>query len=119
MTNKEKFINEVYEAATCEGGLTLSDEAWSYFNELRENKDSNGTLTETGEKVLSWLKENTTRDCTLFSSKIIGEGLFLSPRIISGAARKLVNDGYLYKEGKNPVSYGITEAGANVLPENK
>jgi predicted transcriptional regulator len=54
----------------------------------------------------------------LFSSKIIGEGLFLSSRIISGAARKLINDGYLYKEGKNPVSYGITEAGAMVLPEN-
>ena len=118
MTNKQKFIDEVLNLVTKDGGPSLSEEAWEFFNELRSGKNSTGALTEIGEKVLSWVRDNTSRDCVIFSSKVIGEGLFLSPRIISGAARKLVNDGYLFKEGKNPVSYGITPEGRQVLPES-
>ena len=118
MTKKQKFIEEIENSLRSEGGLSLSDEAREFFESLKNEKATDGVLTETGEKVLTWIRNNTTHDHVLFSSKIIGEGLFLSSRIISGAARKLINDGYLYKEGKNPVSYGITEAGAMVLPEN-
>ena len=118
MTKKEKFIEEISNYLSCDGGIRLSEDARAYFEELKNGKASTGGLTETGEKVLTWLRDNTTREMTLFSSKVIAEGLFLSPRIVSGAARKLINDGYIFKEGKNPVSYGITEEGYQALPES-
>lgn len=36
-----------------------------------------------------------------------------SSRQISGAIRKLVNDGYVNKIGQNPVIYSLTEKGIN------
>ena len=65
------------------------------------------------------IKEKYHTDNIIFSPAAIGEGLFITPRSVSGAARKLVNDGYLYKEGKAPVSYGITQAGCQVLSERE
>lgn len=115
--NKEIFIEEILTLVTKDGGPSLSDEAWEYFNELRNSNDSDGALTEAGEKVLTWIRDNTTKNQVLFSSKAIGEGLFIHSRNVSGAARKLVADGYLYKEGKNPVCYGITREGCQILPE--
>jgi hypothetical protein len=117
--NKEIFIEEVLTLVTKENGPTLSDEAWAFFEELRNGKESDGKLTETGAKILSWIHDNTTKDNIIFSPAAIGEGLFITPRSVSGAARKLVNDGYLYKEGKAPVSYGITQAGCQVLSERE
>lgn len=118
MTNREKFIEEIENSLHSEGGLLLSADARLYFEELKAGKTSVGGLTEIGEKVLMWIRDNESKENQLFSSKTIGEGLFLSPRIVSGATRKLINDGYLYKEGKNPVFYGITAAGINILPES-
>lgn len=118
MTNRQKFIEEIENSLHSNGGICLSKEAREYFEELKTGKASTGGLTEIGEKVLIWVRDNESRETPLFSSKTIGEGLFLSPRIVSGAARKLVNDGYLYKEGKNPVLYGITTEGVNALPES-
>lgn len=118
MTNKEKFIYEIDQSIHSEGGLCLSDGARAFFDELRCAKQSNGELTEIGATVLSWVRDNMSKEMQLFSSKVIGEGLFLSPRVVTGAARKLVNDGYLYKEGKNPVCYGITSKGCQILPES-
>ena len=118
MTKKEKFIEEILDSLHSEGGLQLSEDAHAYFNELCNGKASTGGLTEVGEKVLLWIRDNTTNANAIFSSKTIGEGLFLSPRIVSGAARKLFNDGYIYKEGKNPVYYGITQEGRQALPES-
>lgn len=119
MTNKEKFIEEIENSLHSDGGIHLSADAKAYFEELKNGKESNGVLTEAGEKVLTWVRDNTTKNNVLFSAAVIGEGLFLHSRNVSGAARKLVADGYLYKEGKNPVSYGITESGCQVLPERE
>lgn len=119
MTKREKFIEEIENHLHSEGGIHLSPEAKSFFDELKNGKGLDTVLTEMGEKVLTWIRDNTQKDVVLFSAKAIGEGLFLSSRIVSGATRKLVNDGYLYKEGKNPVSYGITQEGCQILPERE
>jgi len=119
MTNREQFIQEIEHSLNSDGGLILSTGARQYFEELKNGKASVGGLTEAGEKILIWINENTTKDQVLFSSKAIGEGLFIHSRNVCGAARKLVTDGYLYKEGKNPVCYGITQEGRMVLPESK
>lgn len=119
MTNKEMFINEILNFISKENGLSFSNEALKFFNELQNEKSNNRTLTEIGEKILIWVKNSTSKNNVMFSCRTIGEGLFLSPRIISGAVRKLINDGYLHKEGKNPVLYGITKEGYVVLDKSK
>lgn len=113
MTNREKFIFEV-EQTIKDVPDFFSEEALSYFYELRDGKASVGGLTEIGRNILEWLNE-PERHNNFFSAKLIGEGLFISSRAVSGAARKLVTDGYLVKEGKNPVTYMITEVGEEAL----
>ena len=68
-----------------------------------------GGMTESGEKVLTWMLENEKEYSNIFSAKVIGEGLFTSSRVVSGAMRKLVTDGYVEKAGQNPVSYSLTD----------
>jgi predicted transcriptional regulator len=46
-------------------------------------------------------------------SKDIAAGLGLSSRAVSGTLRKLVNDGFVDKMGKDPIIYTITEKGTN------
>lgn len=113
MTNREKFIEEI-DTLIEKFNVSLSIEANTYFAELKDGKASVGGLTETGKAILEWLNEDA-RVNAYFSAKSIGEGLFASSRVISGAARKLVTDGYLEKEGKNPVTYKITTSGRQVL----
>ena len=49
-----------------------------------------------------------------WKARDIAEGLFISSRTVSGAIRKLVNDGFVEKNGKDPVVYTITEAGKTI-----
>lgn len=112
MTNREKFINEITTILTAKSGdpsEMLSDGALAYWNELINGKASMGGMTESGEKVLTWMLENEKEYSNVFSAKAIGEGLFTSSRVVSGAMRKLVTDGYVEKTGQNPVSYSLTD----------
>jgi hypothetical protein len=121
MTKREKFIEEIWNHATSDGGIRLSEDAFAYLKEMRNGKvDSEKMVTEAGMKVLQWIKDNTNIKSGLeyFSSITIGEALFCSSRAVTGAARKLVQDGYLVKEGKNPVTYKITQAGAQICSES-
>ena len=107
MTNKEKFIEELTSAVDL--SIILSDESFAYWNDFVKGKTSLGGMTESGEKVLTWMLENEKAYSNVFSAKTIGEGLFTSSRMVSGAMRKLVADGYVEKNGQNPVSYSLTE----------
>ena len=119
-TNREKFIEEIENSLHCEGGICLSKEARIYFEELKGGKASVGGITEVGSKILIWLQNNESSAQANFSAKVIGEGLFTSSRSVSGAARKLIADGYLTKEGNNPVTYSLTAEGrAFNVPESE
>lgn len=112
MTNREKFIDEMTTILTAKGGdpsEILSEGALAYWNELVGGKASMGGMTESGEKVLIWMLDNEKEHSNMFSAKTIGEGLFTSSRMVSGAMRKLVTDGYVEKTGQNPVSYSLTD----------
>lgn len=109
MTNREKFIYEVEELLKEEPDF-FSEGAASYFEELKNDKVSAGEMTENGRNVLSFMIENEKTFNNIFNAKNIGEGLFVSSRVVSGAMRKLVKDGYVEKMGQNPVSYSLTEA---------
>ena len=95
MTKKEAFI-QIVETVIFDSGETFnfSDEelnnALEFFTELKNGKVKNsGAMTENAE------------------------ALFTSGRSIAGSMRKLVNDGYVEKAGKDPVQYSLTEAGKN------
>ena len=50
----------------------------------------------------------------MYKARDIAEALFIAPKSVSGAMRKLVTDGYVEKVGKDPIMYSITEKGKNV-----
>lgn len=120
MTNRQKFIDEIENILKESHYEILSDEALAYFEELKSGKASIGGMTDTGLKILLWLQQNTSVGQEYFSAKAIGEGLFITSRGVSGATRKLITDGYLVKEGKNPVTYALTPQGRDFsIPESE
>ena len=121
MTKKEAFIKiiqtEIFDNPTIYTENYL-DEDWNkaleFFEELKNNKTKNsGKMTENGLKVLSWMQENVENMTNVFTSKEIAEGLFTTGRSVAGSMRKLVNEGFVEKIGKDPVQYALTEAGKN------
>jgi len=124
MTKREKFIQIVQTVVfDSEETLNFSDkelnDALEFFEELKSGKVKNsGAMTENGIKLLSWMQENVDKMSNVFTSKEAAEGLFTSGRSIAGSMRKLVNDGYVEKTGKDPVQYSLTEAGKNYQFEN-
>ena len=126
MTKKERFIefvNELMELADLsewdEGEKEVWKDAFDFFEELKNNKvKAVKEMTENGVKLLSWMQENKEKMSNVFTSKEVAEGLFTSGRSIAGTMRKLVNDGYVKKTGKDPVQYSLTEAGENYQLDN-
>ena len=105
MSDKEKFIKMVEELIS---KIDVSEypSEMKYFESLKEDK-SEGGLTENGQKILSFMKENKEKYNNLFKAKDIGEGLGISSKVVSGSMRKLVKDGYINKVGKEPVIYEL------------
>lgn len=91
----------------------FSPEALAFYQELVENQDklSKNAVTENGVKILNMMQDNLEKYSNIFSSKQLGELLFMSPRSVSGSMKKLINDGYVEKKGGSPVCYGLTDLG--------
>ncbi len=123
MTKKEAFIDFVNYFFEDNDVRFENDEnfqlAKEFFEDFKNNKIKNsGAMTENGKKLLSWMQENVDTMTNLFTSKEAAEALFTSGRSIAGSMRKLVNDGYVEKTGKDPVQYSLTEAGKNYQFDN-
>ena len=111
LTPRQQFINEVDAILSCSSNL--SEAAAAYWEEFKKGKASTGELTEMGQNILNYMKEqNITESCPA-SAKTIGEGLFISSRVISGAMRKLVKDEFVCKIAGNPVSYFLPDVNNN------
>ena len=124
MTKKETFIN-IVQTVIFDSGETFNfsdkelNDALEFFGEFKNNKTKNSKgMTENGAKLLSWMQENVDKMTNMFTSKEAAEALFTSGRSIAGSMRKLVNDGYVEKTGKDPVQYSLTEAGKNYKFDN-
>lgn len=100
-----KELEEYYE--------NFSLEAKDFYNQLKEKTEEN--LTEKGKKILLTMAENQVRYSNSFNAKQLGEFLFMSPRSVSGAMRKLISEGYVVKQKSSPITYSITEAGINII----
>lgn len=91
----------------------LSPSAIAFLADLieKENKKSNQSFTENGIRILKIMQENEKSYLNIFTSKQIGELLFMSARSVSGAMRKLLAEQVVEKKGLNPVVYGLTDKG--------
>lgn len=125
MTKKEAFIKiiqtEIFDRMDIytENYPDEYELAVSFWEDFKDGKVKNsGAMTENGKKLLSWMQENVDTMTNLFTSKEAAEALFTSGRSIAGSMRKLVNDGYVEKIGKDPVQYSLTEAGKNYKFDN-
>lgn len=125
MTKKEAFIKiiqtEIFDRTDIyvENYPDEYELAASFWEDFKNEKVKNsGAMTENGKKLLSWMQENVDTMTNLFTSKEAAEALFTSGRSIAGSMRKLVNDGYVEKTGKDPVQYSLTEAGKNYQFDN-
>ena len=113
MTNKEIFIKELEEL-----NVELSEKAQEFFNQLKEGKVSGNGFTENGKKILIFMQNNIENYNNVFTSKGIGEGLFMSGRAVAGSMKKLIAEQYVQKVGLNPVSYGLTDLGKDYQFDN-
>ena len=125
MTKKEAFIKiiqtEIFDRTDiyAENYPDEYELAASFWEDFKDGKVKNsGAMTENGKKLHSWMQENVDTMTNLFTSKEAAEALFTSGRSIAGSMRKLVNDGYVEKTGKDPVQYSLTEAGKNYQFDN-
>ena len=106
------FLNELMKAAP---NVKMTPNVKAYIDALMEKGEEKPMLTDNGKQILRYMQENS--DKTLFKAREIAEGLFISSRGVSGALRKLVNDGFADKMGESPVLYSLNEKGKNFIIE--
>lgn len=121
MTKKEKFI-ELVETGFKAISIDINDpdtaDAMAYWEAFKGKKEiEKPEFTDNGKLILKYLQDHAT-DIPMAKAKDIGEGLFVSSRVVSGAIRKLVTDGYVEKIGQDPTVYAITEKGKEVKFED-
>lgn len=110
MNNCQVFL-EFFDKMVDEYEGPIPQEVWDFYHILQEQKDKyveKPLLTETGLQILEYLQ---THGSTTFKAKDIADGLDVSSRKINGAMRKLASDGYVDKNGTNPVIYSLSNKG--------
>ena len=125
MTKKEIFINliqtEIFDKADIWAEKYGEDykTAAAFWEEFKNSKVAvNNKITENGKKVLLMMQELEEEMSNMFTSKELAEKLETSGRSVGGVLRKLANDGYISKEGKNPIYYSLSEVGRQLDLKN-
>lgn len=114
MISKIDFINEIEEKVDISSLSEGGQEFWLAFK--TEGKKEKPLFTDNGKLVLTYLQNNS--EALSWKAKDIAEGLGVASRTVSGAIRKLVNDGYVVKVSTDPVIYGLSDMGKNIIIEN-
>lgn len=115
MSKKQEFINYVKEMQEKCPTVEMNEEARIYWDALiaDDTTKEKPMFTDNGKLVLRFLQNNL--EPTSWKSRDIAEELFISPRTVSGAMRKLVTDGFVEKIGDSPICYMLTEKGKNII----
>lgn len=89
---------------------TPPQEVIDVYEELQDlaKQPEKPTFTESGLALIEYLQK---QEQNRFKAKDISEGMGISSRKISGAMRKLAEDGFISKHGQNPIIYSLTEKG--------
>lgn len=122
MTDRESFLDYVGRIIEeFDKDITKTahgEQVKRYWNALLDGEETGKKVTENGQKILIFMQDNEEAMNNIFTSKEIAEALFVSGRSISGSMRKLFGDGYINKEGNNPVKYSLTDLGRNLSLKN-
>ena len=117
LATKEKFIILIDELLEKEAD-NCEEEVKKYWEQLkiyiRENKSESGkqNITELGKKIIKCMQSKESNSEKKFlTAKEIAEELFVSPKTVGGAMRKLIKDGYVQKIAGNPINYYLTDKG--------
>lgn len=112
MSKKQEFINWV-ESMIAGNPIEPSSDATDYWEALKvaDTASTKPAFTDNGKLILRQLQQMPEG---MYKARDIAEALFIAPKSVSGAMRKLVTDGYVEKVGKDPIMYSITEKGKNV-----
>ena len=110
------FINSLMEANPELTNQIMTEDIQAYLNILKEDKMEKEELTENGKIILNYLQLN--QNVKLWKARDIAEQIGISSKGVSGAMRKLVNDGFCEKMGQSPIVYTITEKGKNFIINN-
>lgn len=113
---KQEFLNFVNALMEANPNLTnelMTDNIKAYLEILTGAKDEKPVLTENGKLILEYLQDH--QDTRLWKAKDLAEQMGISSRGASGTMRKLVNDGFCEKIGKDPCVYSLTEKGKNYV----
>lgn len=117
MNKYEKFLNYFdWLIKNCKQPVNLPDEVQDVYNTLRAHQEVEKPLfTENGLLIFKYLRNC---DAKSLKARDIADGMQISSRVVSGAVRKLVSDGYVDKYGSNPVFYSLTDKGKKFDIEN-
>ena len=117
MSKKQEFIKYVEALMDEQPNITMSEDAYLYWEAFRGLNDVEKPLfTDNGKLILKHLQANQQE--AMWKARDVAEGLFISSRAVSGAMRKLVTDGFVEKVGQDPVVYSLTEKGKNIKIED-
>ena len=107
------FLNALMEAAPDVVNNKMTDNVKAYIDALYDTSKDKPILTDNGKLILDYMQKNLNTPA--LKARDIAEGLFISSRGVSGALRKLVNDGFCEKVSQDPVVYTLTEKGKNFV----
>ena len=118
MTSREAFIEimdlKLNDCPNFFGNDEKGKLALKYYESFKNLSTKQSKLiTENGMKILKYAQENKDTYNNIFTARGMGDGIGIGSKVVSGAMRKLVTDGFFEKVGANPVSYSITEKGMN------
>lgn len=80
---------------------------------ISKDESEKPKFTDNGKLILKYL-QTLPEGSPALKAKDIAEGMDISSRSVSGAMRKLTEDGYVERVGKDPILYLITENGKNI-----
>ncbi len=104
---KDAFI-EIVEILFAQNKDSISPDALDFFEDYKKGKTSNRKeITEKGVAILKGLQSTDG----WITAKALGEKIDMASRSVSGAMKKLVEDGYAEKKDGNPASYRVSEKG--------
>lgn len=114
MSKKSEFIKYVESLMHDQmEPIEMPEEARIYWEAFKGKTEiDKPVLTDNGKVVLKYMQDNL--DTSMFKAKDIADGMGISSRTVSGAMRKLANDGFVEKLGQDPVIYALTDDGKNI-----
>ena len=103
---------ELFEGIVTNYGISRNDEMVVELYKILEAQTSEKEkppITESGLAILEYLQKCDSS--SYLKAKDIADGMGWTSRKVSGSIRKLTLDGFVDKNGKDPVIYALSEKG--------